>query len=193
LLSLPGVLLAAAAAHADPIFSDRIIITDAGGKKILDVTRNDSTPSLPELAVSSGQLIVPHNQMNIPSGVILTEPNNADVISDYVKLSVISGKQNDKLIIVFKSLPEDKKRLHLPGDFPKGAPRVAETGQLQDVTADLFPMWAKAGLAPPFTVQVQSVDPPKPDKNPEPASLTLLGVGLLTAAGGVCFRRRRAG
>ena len=44
-LSLFGVLLAAGSTGAAPVFSDRIVITDAAGKTILDVTRNESEPN----------------------------------------------------------------------------------------------------------------------------------------------------
>jgi hypothetical protein len=189
-LSLCGVLLGAGAGRAEPIFSDRIIVTDAAGKTILDVTRNESTPNLPELAVTTGGLVVPHNKLNVAAGVILTDAKNPDFNSDYVKVSVASGRVNDTLFIVFKSNP-DEKSLALPNDFPKdAAARIAETGQLQDVTANLFPAYANAGQAAPFEVQVQS-DLDKPAPAPEPATLTLFAAGAL-AVGACAWRNRRA-
>jgi hypothetical protein len=126
--------------------------------------------------------------MNVNAGLILLDANNPDLISDWVRVRVFPGKKQDTLYITFKSNP-DEKSLALPRDFPKGAPRMAETGQLQNVTADLFPKYAAAKVAPPFTVQVQS-DLDKPADTPEPASLALLGTGML-AMGGYAWRRRR--
>jgi hypothetical protein len=195
-LALLGVLLAAGTANADPILSDRVVITAADGKVLLDVKRSESTPNLPELGISSGPLKVPHNAMNVDAGLILLDANNHDLISDWIRVRVFSGKKHDTLYITFKSNP-DEKTLNLPKDFPKGAPRIAETGQLQNVTADLFPKYAAAGVAPPYTVQVQSdldkpgqLDPHKPAPAPEPASLALLGTGML-ALGGCVWRKRR--
>jgi hypothetical protein len=188
-LALIGTLLAASAASADAVLSDRLVIIDAAGKTILDVTRNESTPSLPELAISSGRLLVPHNERNVSAGVILTDKDNPDFNSDHIMLRVVSGKETDALTFVFKS-NRDEKSLKIPGDFPKGAPRMEETGQLQDITADLFPQWAAAQQAAPYTVEVQS-DLDKPDHGPEPASLTLFGLGAL-ALGGYAWRRRRS-
>jgi hypothetical protein len=197
LLSLLGMLLAAGTARPDPIFSDRLIITDAAGKKILDVTRNDATPNLPELAISSGNLVVPHSDLNVDAGLMLTEPNNPDLISDWIRVRVHSGKTKDRLVIVFKSAPDDKT-VKLPGDFPKGAARLAETGQLQNVTGDLFPKYAAANQAAPFTAEVQSAldkgngGPEPAGKAPEPTSLALLGTGALALAAWR-LRRRLAG
>jgi hypothetical protein len=189
-LTLLGVLLAAGTASAEPILSDRVVITAADGKVIVDATRNESTPNLPELGISSGPLKVPHNAMNVNAGLILVDANNPNIISDWMRVRVFSGKKHDTLYITFKSNP-DEKSLKLPADFPKGAPRIAETGQLQNVTAYLFPKYADAKVPPPFTVQVQSdLDKPDPAPAPEPASLALLGTGLL-ALGGYAWRRRR--
>jgi hypothetical protein len=198
-LTLLGVLLAVGTANAEPILSDRVVITAADGKVIVDVTRSESTPNLPELGISSGPLKVPHNAMNVDAGLILLDANNHDLISDWIRVRVFSGKKQDTLYITFKSNP-DEKSLKLPPDFPKGAPRIAETGQLQDVTADLFPKYAAVNAASPFTVQVQSdldrpvpPDPGKPAPAPEPASLALLGTGMLAVGGYVWRRRRQAG
>jgi hypothetical protein len=198
-LTLLGVLLAVGTANADPILSDRVVITAADGKVILDVTRNESTKNLPELGISSGPLQVPHNSMNVEAGLILLDAKNPDIISDWIRVRVISRDKKDTLFITFKSNP-DEKFLKLPPDFLKGAPRIAETGQLQDVTAVLFPKYAAAKVAPPFTVQVQSDldqgDPRGPGDThhaPEPASLALLGTGMLALGGYVWRRRRQAG
>jgi hypothetical protein len=195
-LALLGVLLAVGTAKAEPIPSDRVVITAANGKVILDVTRSESTPNLPELGISSGHLKVPHNAMNVNAGLILLDANNPNLISDWVRVRVFPGKKEDTLYITFKSNP-DEKSLRLPRDFPKGAPRIAETGQLQNVTADLFPKYAAANVPPPFTVQVQSdLDQPAPRDPapaPEPASLALLGTGMLALGGYVWRRRRQAG
>jgi hypothetical protein len=198
-LPLLGALLAVGTANADPILSDRVVITAADGTVIVDATRSESTPNLPELGISSGPLKVPHNAMNVNAALILVDANNHDLISDWVRVRVHPGKKQDALYITFKSNP-DEKSLKLPSDFLKDAPRITETGQLQNVTAYLFPQYALATVPPPFKVQVQSdLDQPVPgnpgklDTAPEPASLALLGTGMLAVGGYVWRRRRQAG
>jgi hypothetical protein len=195
-LSLLGLLLATTPAKADPMLSDRLIITDPAGKVVLDVKRFESTPSLPELGISSGSLVVPHSALNVAAGVILTDPKNPDFNSDWIKVSVHQGKKNDKITIVFKSNP-DEKSLNIPKDFPKGAPRIAETGQLQDLTAFLFPKYTADGKQAPFKIEVMSDDdrpgkvgPADVGQVPEPASLALLATGAL-AVGACAWRKRR--
>jgi hypothetical protein len=204
-LSLFGLLLTVAAVQADPVFSDQVIIKDAAGNTIVNTTRNDSTPSLPELAVTSGPLKIPYNKLDHSFGVVFTDPGNPKFISDWLKVTVHHHpkKNTDTLYIVFKSSP-DEQSMKLPRDFPEHYVTIAETGQLQDVTADLFPKYTKAGVAPPFTVQIKSVDPPPPPPVgglpggvgvgaaavPEPASLTLFGLGLL-GLGGAAWRKQR--
>jgi PEP-CTERM motif len=200
-LSLLGVLLAASTANAEPIFSDRLVITAADGTVVVDVKRFESTPSLPELAITSGPLRVPHDDMNVDAGVILTEPKDDDFNSDWVRVSVSAGRRQDVLHILFKSDP-DEKSLKIPKDFPKNPARIAETGELQDVTDLLFPQYAAAGKAAPFTVEVQSgvdadevgfVPPVLVGRAPEPASLALLTTGVLTLGCYAWRRRTRTG
>jgi hypothetical protein len=190
--SLIALLLAAAAAHAEPTPSDRLVITAADGTVVLDTTLPEGAPGHPERRIASGQLRVPHNALNVTAGVILTDPETG-LASDWLRLTVIPHKKDDMLRFVFRS-DRDGKSLKIPKHFPAGAPRIVETGQLQDVTALLFPLYKQAGQAPPFTVQVLS-DPDKPDPPrlahaPAPASLALLSTGLLTL-GGYAWRRRR--
>jgi hypothetical protein len=192
--SLFALLLAAGVARAEPIPSDRLVITAADGAVVLDKVLLEGKPGHPERRIASGQLRVPHNALNVRAGVILTDPGTGQA-SDWLRLTVDHHKTDDVLRFVFRS-DRDGKSLKIPKHFPAGAPRVAETGQLQDVTALLFPLYAQAGQAPPFTVQVLS-DPDQPDPGPRiasvpaPASLALLSTGLLTL-GGYAWRRRRA-
>jgi hypothetical protein len=189
--SLFALLLAAGVAHAEPIPSDRLVITAAGGAVVLDTVLLEGAPGHPERRIHSGQLRVPHNALNVPAGVILTDPATG-LASDWLRLTVVPHKKDDMLRFVFRS-DRDGKSLKIPKHFPAGAPRIAETGQLQDVTALLFPLYAQAGQAPPFTVQVLSdTDKPAPRlaHAPGPGSLAVLSTGLLTL-GGYAWRRRR--
>jgi hypothetical protein len=189
-LALLAAVCAAGSAAADPILSDRVIITDAKGTEIVNATREENAKHPPELGIASGPLKVPHNALNVDAAFVLTDKDKPDLNSDWMRLRVFSGRVTDTLYFTFKSNP-DEKSLKLPGDFLKDAPRLAETGQLQDVTALLFPKWAAAGKAPPFTVEVMSDLDKKADHAPEPAGLTLLGLGA-AALGGYAWRRRRA-
>jgi len=191
--SLFALLLAAGVARAEPIPSDRLVVTAAGGAVVLDKVLLEGAPGHPERRIHLAQLRVPHNALNVSAGVILTDPDTG-LASDWLRLSVVPHKKDDMLRFVFRS-DRDGKSLTIPKHFPAGAPRIAETGDLQDVTALLFPLYARAGQAPPFTVQVLS-DAEKSDQGvhiasvPGPGSLALLGTGLLTL-GGYAWRRRR--
>jgi len=193
-LALLAALAAAGSAAADPILSDRVIITDDAGKVILDVTRNEGPEDLPEPGISSGPLKAPHSPRNVEANFVLTDKDDPDFNSDWMRLRVVGRRDFDILLFVFMSNRYGRP-LHLPGDFPADSPRLAETGELRDVTALLFPRWAAAGKAAPFTVQVQSdLDAAKDgsDHAPEPASLTLLALGA-AAVGAHAWRRRRPG
>src|SRR5262245_52497685 len=100
-LALLAALAAADSAAADPILSDRVSITHDGGKVILDVTRNEGSEEQPELGVSLGPLKVPHSPLNVDAGFVLTDKDDPDFNSDWMRLRVAGRKDFDILLFVF--------------------------------------------------------------------------------------------
>ncbi|HEX3348133.1 MAG TPA: PEP-CTERM sorting domain-containing protein [Acetobacteraceae bacterium] len=186
-----AIVLATALAAAPPAQADRIVGVEDSPPPFLtgfvpfDITLPEgSTFDFESIFIPIGTATLPLSSgpLSASSSVVFLEPGTGR-ISDVLVLSADqtgmgSGSVTYDLSLDFLSTDTGGKVIDLPGGFTT---YVTETGGLQDVSDALFaPFIERTGITPTIGFLVQS-------DIPEPASLALLGSGLLALA----WARRR--
>jgi len=184
-LLVPGLVLSA------PVFSDRFVVTNALGIKLLDATIFEGAE--PAATV----LIIPLNVgAAINAGLIdafalmvegprclgcppETDPAGKGLPSDLITLEVTRNAAGVPISIELDFISDsDTNSLIPPAGFLGGAP-ITENGTLQDISLSLFPRYPAAGPLP-FKIEVKSCSLPCEADVPEPSTLSLVGLALLT-------------